>query len=58
MEIKFKFNVFTDISKILAYYLVRVSVHNYTIVHGVWGRNGSFSDLTSGGRILNFTGMP
>ena len=27
--------------------------------HGtVSGRNGPFSDLTSGGRILNFTGMP
>ena len=24
----------------------------------VSGRNGSFSDLTSGGKILNFTGMP
>ena len=29
-----------------------------TTAHCVSGRNGPFSDLTSDGRILNFTGMP
>ena len=40
---------------------LNIEVHHLTDKStplNVSGRNGSFSDLTSGGRILNFTGMP